>query len=71
MATNTATHIESFDKKPDSAGVRLPVACAMLSCSPATAWRLIGRGKLQAIKVAPRVTIITVGSIRTLLNGGA
>lgn len=70
MATRTATPLESFDQYPDSAGVRVPTAGSVLGCSDATIWRLIKAGRLQKRKVTPRVSVIIVGSIRALLNGG-
>lgn len=70
MATRTATPFETFDKSPDSAGVRASTAGALLGCSQATIWRLAKAGKLQTRKVTPRVTVFIVGSIRAVLNGG-
>ena len=62
--------LEQFPHMPDEAGARLPVTCTLLSCSPATIWRLVKAGKIKAHKISPRVTVFNVGSIRALLNGG-
>lgn len=62
--------VEQFSHLPDEAGTRLPTACAVLSCSPATLWRLAATGKVKAVKVSARVTVFNVGSVRALLKGG-
>ena len=70
-ATPSATALEQFPHLPDEAGVRMPTACCVMSCSSATIWRLAKTGKIKARKVSSRVTVFNVGSIRALLNGGA
>jgi hypothetical protein len=62
-------HPVDFDKLPNSAGVRLPTATALLACSSATIWRLVNAGKLKAVKVSAGVTLFNVGSIRSILRG--
>ncbi len=71
MDMQTSSQFEAFDKYPNSAGVRLPTAKAVLGCSDATVWRLAKAGILKSVKVSPRVTIFTVGSIRAVLSGGS
>jgi hypothetical protein len=71
MAMQKSSPIEAFDKYPNSAGVRLPTVSAVLACSNATVWRLAKAGILKSVKVSPRVTIFTVGSIRAVLSGGS
>lgn len=63
--------LSNFPNLPDEAGVRPRIAKALLGCSDVTIWRMAKTGILKAIKVTPRVTVITVGSIRAVLNGGA
>ena len=67
----SVTALERFASLPDEAGIRLPTACSVMSCSPATVWRLAKAGTLTARKVSTRVTIFNVGSIRAVLNGNA
>lgn len=69
--TPSADALDQFPHLPNQAGVRLPTACGVMSCSPATIWRLAKAGKLQATKISSRVTVFNVGSIRNLLSGGA
>jgi len=61
--------IQNFDTLPDSAHVRLPVICALLGCSPATAWR---RVRLQvfpaSVKLSTKITTWRVGDIRKALS---
>lgn len=60
----------NFDSLPDSASVRLPVVCGLLSRSPASVWRDVKAGRLPAPhKVGPRSTVWNVGDLRQLLAG--
>jgi predicted DNA-binding transcriptional regulator AlpA len=69
-AEHTLKAIKGFDALPDSAGVRLPVVCAVLGCSPATVWRHVRIGLLPAPrKVSPKVTTWPVGALRAILKG--
>ena len=43
-------------------------ACAYLEISAATLWRLVASGKLRAVKVSKRVTLIH--GVEELANGG-
>ncbi len=65
----TARTLAQFDLLPNTAGVREPVACALLGCSPVTVWRMARAGNLQTVRVGPRVTLFSVGSIRAVLRG--
>lgn len=56
-----------FDSLPDSAYVRQPVVERLLSCSPATVWRMVRRGKLTTKKLSERVTGFSVGHLRKLM----
>lgn len=67
----SAIALEQFTTLPDEAGVRMPTACCLMSCSPATIWRLVKTGTIKARKVSNRVTVFNVGSIRAVLNGEA
>jgi predicted DNA-binding transcriptional regulator AlpA len=66
---HTRETIQHFDTLPDSAGVRLPVVCALLGCSPATVWRHVRLGLLPAPrKISTKVTIWPVGALRAALK---
>lgn len=57
--------LRNFDSLPDSASVRLPVVCGLLSRSPASIWRDVKAGRLPApYKNGPRCTVWRVGSLR-------
>lgn len=60
--------LKNFDSLPDSANVRQPVVQALLSCSPATVWRMVRRGQLTPKKISPNVTTFSVRELRTLLG---
>jgi prophage regulatory protein len=67
---HTREMIQRIDSLPDSAGVRLPVVCAVLGCSPATVWRHVRLGLLPAPrKVSPKITTWPVGALRAILKG--
>src|SRR6185437_10940558 len=69
---NTRQSIEHFHTLPDSAGVRLPVVCAVFGISPATTWRWTKERRLpQPRRVSPKVTTWPVGALRELLNRSA
>jgi Helix-turn-helix domain len=44
--------------------------CAEARTSPATTWRLIGRGVLRTVKIGRR-TLVTDESLRQLVEAGA
>jgi predicted DNA-binding transcriptional regulator AlpA len=69
VQTRNIEAIQQFHNLPNEAGVRLPTACSLLACSPATIWRLAQAGKIKACKVSSRVTVFNVGSIRAALAG--
>jgi Helix-turn-helix domain len=63
----------SVDKAPPAPRRRLHTikdVCAEARTSPATTWRLIGRGVLQTVKIGRR-TLITDDSLQRLLEAGA
>jgi predicted DNA-binding transcriptional regulator AlpA len=61
--------IRHFDTLPDSAGVRLPVVCALTGNSPATVWRHVRLSILPAPrKLSAKVTTWRVGDLRAVLN---
>lgn len=63
------SHLESFDKLPNTANVRQPVVEALFACSSATVWRWSKDGIIPAPrKLAPRVTVWNVGELRAALN---
>jgi hypothetical protein len=70
-ATPSANALQQFPHLPDEAGVRLPTVMALFSCSHGTIWRMVKAGTLKATKVTPHLTTFNVGSIRSVLNGGA
>jgi predicted DNA-binding transcriptional regulator AlpA len=61
--------LQNFDLLPDSANVRQPVVEALFSCSSATVWRMVRRGKLKPRKLSERVTAFNVGELRLALKG--
>ena len=61
--------LKNFDSLPDSANVRQPVVEALFSCSSATVWRMVKRGKLKPRKLSERVTAFNVGELRMALQG--
>jgi predicted DNA-binding transcriptional regulator AlpA len=66
---HTRLVIQRFDTLPDSAGVRLPVVCALYGISDATVWRHVRLGILPAPrKLSVRVTTWRVGDLREALN---
>lgn len=67
---NTRDAIQSFNALPDSAGVRLPVVCAVFGISAATVWRWTREGLLPEPRrlVRARATRWPVGALRELLN---
>jgi hypothetical protein len=69
VQTRNTEAIQQFHNLPNEAGVRLPTACALASCSAATMWRLAKAGKIKTQKVSERVTVFNVGSLRQLLSG--
>lgn len=66
-ASSRAT-MDFFDELPDTAGVRSSVVCRLLDCSPTTVWRLSKQGALETVRIGPRHTVYTVGSVRRLLG---
>jgi hypothetical protein len=62
--------LDQFPHLPDEAGVRVPVVCAVLGCSPSTVWRMAKKGKLQTRKISDSVRVFIVGSVRAALSGG-
>lgn len=68
--TTSVVKLDQVPHLPDEAGVRLPIARALLGCSPASAWRMAKTGKIKAIKISPRITVFNLGSIRAVLRGG-
>lgn len=60
--------LKNFDALPDSAHVRQPVVQALIGCSSATVWRMVGRGTLPAPrKLSANVTAWNVGQLRQAL----
>ncbi len=70
MATQSNNTLDQVPTLPDEAGVRLPIAIALLGCSRNTVWRMARTGKIKAVKVSDRVTVFNLGSIRAALSGG-
>lgn len=60
--------LAAFSSKPDEAGVSIPVACAYLDRSPASIWRDLAAGRLEAFSIG-RSKKIKVGSIRRASAG--
>lgn len=61
--------LRHFDSLPDSAQVRLPVVCGLVSASPATVWRMALDGRLPPPrKLGPKITAWSVGELRQRLN---
>jgi hypothetical protein len=54
---------------PEPLAVRVPQAAHMLSISERSVWYLISTGKLTVARIGS-ITLITMASIRTLLDGG-
>jgi predicted DNA-binding transcriptional regulator AlpA len=66
---NTREAIQHFHTLPDSAGVRLPVLCAVFACSAATVWRWTREGLLpEPRKLGPKVTTWPVAALREVLK---
>lgn len=66
--TKTQDILNNFDQLPSAGFVRLPVVCALLSCSPASAWRMVRDKRIPApVKLSPRVTGWPVGPLRAAL----
>jgi len=61
--------LKNFDSLPDSANVRQPVVEALFSCSSATVWRMVKRGRLKPRKLSDRLTGFNVGELRLALRG--
>lgn len=62
--------LRHFDSLPDSAFVRLPVVKGLLSCSPATVWRMSADGRLPTPeKKSLGCTAWNVGKLRRALSG--
>ncbi len=59
--------LSNFDKLPNSANVRLPVAMGLFGVSAATIWRLVKANKLFTHKLTPRTTTFNVGELRAAL----
>lgn len=58
-----------FEAMPDNAYVRLPVVCALFSCSAATVWRRVKAGHLPApYKLSSQMTAWRAGELRAALN---
>lgn len=63
-----AAALESFDRLPNSAHVRLPVVAALFGCSPATIWRRVAEGRLPKPKrFGPRMSAWSVAELRAAL----
>jgi len=63
----------SVDKDPYAPRRRLHTikdVCEEARTSPATTWRLIGRGVLQTVKIGRR-TLVTDESLQRLVEAGA
>lgn len=61
--------LEDFDRLPNSAFVRLPVVCSLVSAGPASIWRWSKSGHIPAPKkFSPRVTGWNVGELREFLR---
>ncbi len=54
---------------PHSRRKKQPTAADLLCCGKSTVFKLIKEGKLKAIKVGPRMTLIPRESVLALLNG--
>lgn len=66
---NTRDSIQRFHTWPDSAGVRLPVVCAVFGISQATVWRWTREGRLpEPRRLSPKVTTWPVGALREVLQ---
>lgn len=68
MKRSDQSNFDSFDRLPESAGVRLPVVAALFGISPATVWRWSKAGALPAPSRIGRVTIWNVGELRVRLK---
>ncbi len=65
LASALPLALRNFDALPDSAYVRQPVVEGLLAISPATVWRMVGRGELpEPCKLGPKVTAWNVGKLR-------
>lgn len=63
-----AAALESFDRLPASAFVRLPVVATLFGCSTPTVWRRVRSGEIpMPSKLGPRVTAWNVGKLREAL----
>jgi prophage regulatory protein len=61
-----------FEAMPENAYVRLPVVCALFSCSPATVWRRVKSGGIpKPYMLSARMTAWRVGELRTAMNSVA
>jgi predicted DNA-binding transcriptional regulator AlpA len=65
----SAAALKHFDLLPDDARVRLPVVTALLSCSPATAWRMVKDGRLPPPEKDGGMTFWKAGGLRRKLRG--
>lgn len=63
--------LKNFDSLPDAANVRISVAQGLFSCSSATIWRMVNRGKLTPRKLSQRVTAFNVGELRKVMAGAS
>jgi excisionase family DNA binding protein len=55
------------DQKPEPLAFRPTDAARMLGCSRATIFELIAAGRLRALKLSPRVTLIPRAELERLL----
>ena len=64
--------LRRFETMPADAYVRLPVVCALFSCSAPTVWRRVKAGALpKPYKPSAGMTAWRVGELRTALNSVA
>lgn len=64
--------LRNFDSLPDSAYVREPVVCALLSRSSTSIWRDAKEGRIpKPKKLGPRTTAWNVGELRAHLGKAA
>ena len=64
--------LRRFETMPAEAYVRLPVVCALFSCSAPTVWRRVKAGGVpKPYKLSPGMTAWRVGELRAALNSVA
>jgi len=60
--------LRRFDTMPADAYVRLPVVCALFSCSVPTVWRRVKAGAIpKPYKLSPGMSAWRVGELRTAM----